>query len=656
MCAAASFIDDQGTPIPIGAEVGRGGEGSVAEVLGTQLVAKLYHKPADSLKAAKLEAMVRRQSPGLSSLAAWPVKRILDPVKRQTWGLVMPRVVDHREVHHLYSPAHRKADFPSADWAFLIHVARNCAAAFATIHAAGHVVGDVNQSGILVSKNGTVKLIDCDSFQICDGPKLFTCDVGVAHFTPPELQGQAFRGLRREPGHDAFGLAVVIFHLLFMGRHPFAGRFHGPGDMPIELSIKQGRFAYGSTAASMQMTPPPHALRLSHVTPAVADLFERSFRSGVSTSFRPSASEWVAALEALKKELVTCGAFSGHKFFAGKASACPWCDIEKGGGPDLFISITAARKINSSFNIAVFWQDVERLKMPEAAVAAVKSAAVHRHFGPSQLPRRTVLWGWATAGAAATAVLCLIAAVSTAPDMGAFALGFFFVWIFLRSQSPYAKTRYALVDSLRKARRELQSAEADWVSRMAEAQKHYAEKKAALARSRVEFEGLPQLFRRQSDELESKRHEHQLNAFLRKHYIEDATIKGIGAGRISVLKSFGIETAFDATSARVSGVSGFGPALTAAVVSWRKSVEARFRFDPAKGVDPAERAQLAQRQSQQRSNLEAALQRGLSELRHIVTLANDAGQLHHKRTESAAAAILTASSHARSLPLPLWLA
>ena len=29
--------------------------------------------------------------------------------------------------------------------------------------------------------------------------------------------------------HDNFGLAVLIFQLLFMGRHPFSGRYQRPG-------------------------------------------------------------------------------------------------------------------------------------------------------------------------------------------------------------------------------------------------------------------------------------------------------------------------------------------------------------------------------------------------------------------------------------------
>jgi len=44
-----------------------------------------------------------------------------------------------------------------------------------------------------------------------------------------------FRGLERSAGHDAFGLAVLLFHLLFMGRHPFAGRSLA-GEMTIQYA------------------------------------------------------------------------------------------------------------------------------------------------------------------------------------------------------------------------------------------------------------------------------------------------------------------------------------------------------------------------------------------------------------------------------------
>ena len=363
---AVAFVDDAGARLQLGPELGRGGEGTVFDLPGTPLAAKIYHRPAEPAKAAKLEAMVRLRAPALSAFSAWPERRILDHGGTHTWGILLPKVLDHRAIHELYSPADRKIEFPFADWTFLVHVARNCAAAFEAIHAAGHVVGDVNQGGVFVSKQGTIMLIDCDSYQIADGARLFTCDVGVPHFTAPELQGQSFRGLQRTPQHDAFGLAVLLFHLLFMGRHPFAGRYLGKGDMPVERAIKEGRFAYGPHADRVQMTPPPHSLRLSQVPDEIAGLFERAFRLPGGPHARPNATDWLHALERLKGSIVACPQRRAHTF-ASRASACPWCDIARAGGPDLFVSAQVLVQIEASpttFDLALFWRDVEAVPPP----------------------------------------------------------------------------------------------------------------------------------------------------------------------------------------------------------------------------------------------------------------------------------------------------
>lgn len=128
-------------------------------------------------------------------------------------------------------------------------------------------------------------LIDCDSFQITAGTDVFTCDVGVPLFTPPELQGQSFRGGRRDANHDEFGLAALIFHLLFMGRHPFAGRYLGAGEMPIESAIAQYRFAYGPDRSSSRMERPPGTIALEAVGPVIAGMFADAFgRAGSITA------------------------------------------------------------------------------------------------------------------------------------------------------------------------------------------------------------------------------------------------------------------------------------------------------------------------------------------------------------------------------------
>lgn len=81
----------------------------------------------------------------------------------------------------------------------------------------------------------------------------------------------------RTQNHDAFGLAVLIFQILFMGRHPFSGQYLGAGDMSLERAIQELRFAYGSGAAARLMRQPPFTPDLATASPQVALLFERSF-------------------------------------------------------------------------------------------------------------------------------------------------------------------------------------------------------------------------------------------------------------------------------------------------------------------------------------------------------------------------------------------
>ncbi len=87
----------------------------------------------------------------------------------------------------IYSPAHRRQRYPHCAWDFLLYVARNIASSFATVHEHGHVVGDVNQNSFMVGRDSKVVLIDSIPFRLT----LMTvtvCEVGVSHFTPPELQ------------------------------------------------------------------------------------------------------------------------------------------------------------------------------------------------------------------------------------------------------------------------------------------------------------------------------------------------------------------------------------------------------------------------------------------------------------------------------------
>ncbi len=300
-----------------------GGEGAIFDVLGRDdLVAKVYNKPQSRERSEKLRAMARLWNPDLLKIAAWPTATLSNGHGPTIEGILMPKIAGYREIHHLYSVAQRKKSFPEADWGFLLHTSRNCAVAFESVHGYGHVVGDVNQKNVMVSEKGLVAFVDCDSFQVADGSRIFRCEVGVPEYTPPELQGKGFATLDRAANHDLFGLAVLVFHLLMMGRHPFSGVPLTPADIPIEKAIREGYYAYTRNMAAARLSPPPHVPPMMILDPVILDLFERAF----CTQRRPTATEWRSTLDAALKQLVRCKNDPKHAYLTA-AGYCPWCEL-----------------------------------------------------------------------------------------------------------------------------------------------------------------------------------------------------------------------------------------------------------------------------------------------------------------------------------------
>jgi DNA-binding helix-hairpin-helix protein with protein kinase domain len=307
-------------------QIGQGGEGAIFEIREqTDVALKLYWPTKAESRRGKISAMAAAQWYKTNSFVAFPIDILFSPAGAFL-GFVMRKIGGSKPVHLLFSPTSRKIEFVAADYRFLVRASSNIARAVASVHALACVIGDVNHSGFLVSNKATSTLIDCDSFQIVAANKKFLCQVGTPEYTPPELQGAQFDRVERSPNHDNFGLAVLLFQILFMGRHPFSGRYQGSGDMPLERAIGEYRFAYSSQTAATKMLPPPGAPLLTDFPPHIGQAFETAFgRAGPSG--RPTASQWVALLESLEKELVVCAADSTHHHVQGKP--CPWCRMEQ---------------------------------------------------------------------------------------------------------------------------------------------------------------------------------------------------------------------------------------------------------------------------------------------------------------------------------------
>ena len=257
----SDYVDSAGQPLILGKKLGSGGEGAVYELPSLNAAVKIYHQPLLPDKQHKLHALVKASTPALLKVAAWPIalvyKRDENAKRGDLCGLIMPKLGAYEPLHHLYSPAQRKQKFSDKSWAFLLHVARNIASVFDVIHAHGHIIGDVNPNLVYVDGKGLIRLIDCDSFQINHEQQVYGCDVGVPHFMAPELQEKtSFRGLVRHANQDCFGLAILIFHLLLMGRHPYAGVRADRADRSLEQSIAEFAYAFADDAALFATLPP----------------------------------------------------------------------------------------------------------------------------------------------------------------------------------------------------------------------------------------------------------------------------------------------------------------------------------------------------------------------------------------------------------------
>ena len=610
MSKLADLFDASGRPVPLGPKLGSGGEGDVYEVpaISHDLVAKIYHEPLEHNKQEKLRGMVQRCDDHLKTIAAWPTATLHVGRNGLVRGFLMPKVIGYEPIHKLYGPAHRKQLFPRADWAFLVNTARNVAAAFDAIHAHGHVIGDVNQGNAVVAGNSVVKLIDCDSFQIAASGKLYLCEVGVPHFTPPELQSlKSFHGARRTVNHDNFGLAVLCFHLLFMGRHPFAGVYSGREDMPIEKAIESFRFAFEKNASSKGMSPPPNSVTMTIVPPQIASLFERAFsESGAHQDGRPKAREWVGILDYLKHNLRTCGQEPTHKYFGGLAG-CPWCVLERQSGVLFFIGIITTPTGQATFNLAVVWQRTMSVSAPGEAPSIDPG---HFTATPKPLPKEIQIARIIAKTMAlvkkVSAVVIILGTLAVYP--GAFIIGLIVALILFFSDSEddsLERERKARQTALNDAQYKWNEAEQRWKREAGNGV--FKEKLQELARLKGQYESLDAEYAQEKQKLQTTIREHQLHKFLDSFFIDDHKIPNIGPGRKATLASFGIETAADIDPHKIRRIKGFGRSLTDDLVRWRKSLESRFVFDPSKGIDPADVAALNQKFRQCRTQIESAL-------------------------------------------------
>jgi DNA-binding helix-hairpin-helix protein with protein kinase domain len=462
-------------------------------------------------------------------------------------------------------------------------------------------------------------LIDSDSFQVNASGNLHLCEVGVSHFTPPELQGlSSFQGYTRTPNHDNFGLALLIFHLLFGGRHPYSGvpLKAGVGDA-LETDIKGFRYAYARDASSRGISPPPRSIPMSMVPDSMEAMFQMAFTEKGALGGRPTAKQWEAALDGVRNRLKKCGASSVH-VYPDHLSKCPWCALEQQGVVyfiDLGATYTAT---GSGFSLTHVWAQIEAIPAPPP-IAVPNLSAIS--VAPAPLPAN--IPGSGTAFFLRAIVVCIAVFFFFAIPKAWFfiALGTWFGWSVAGSSGSTERaaeraTRRAALD---KARKEFDAL----VDRMKteSGPDGFHLKKAELKKLKEELQTLPAQETKELEQLHATAQERQKQKFLERFFIDSADIPGVGPARKAALRSFGIETAADVARNRVMQIRGFGDSLTRAVTDWKASVERRFVFNPSNAVSEADKNSVRAKLGARKTAIAGTLSGGAAELQRYKQMA-----------------------------------
>ena len=610
MSSLRNIRTSTGKQITLRSELGRGGEGIVYAVDGdANIAAKIYHQDKASERREKILSMVQANWHAQASNVAFPIEALFNSSNLFV-GFTMPRVGGHKPIERLYSPTSRKTDFPKANFAFLVRVALNIARALANVNATGCVVGDINHSGVLVSENATVTLIDCDSFQVSSNGMLFHCKVGVPEFTPPELQGKRLDQIIRTTNHDSFGLAVLLFSLLFMGRHPFAGKDHlGKGDMPMETGIAQFRFAYSTRKNETRMEPPPHVPHLTDIPQDLANAFEIAFGPpGVSVG-RPKPANWIELLESAEKNIVRCRTNTAHQHFQN-AKSCPWCAMEKAYPGFIAFSPTFPTNLGTPVDLGQLIAAINSVQDPGIA-NPLRNLMPLFSGSPTPLPAVSTSNWKSRYIAGLVAGLCsleLFYLDSPAPLLGVVALGGSVWWSF---------KQWDVIDPFQKKTAQIsriyEELERKWTQ--ASDNRAFQETRRGANECIRQFQSLGPEEAREITDLKLQQREQQLTRFLERFHIQHATIKGIANARKVTLISYGVETAADVSAQRIKRISGFGPSMTGTIVAWRISIERKFTFDPSQPIDPSHIASIKAKYAKRRVDVQAELRQWLAKLR-----------------------------------------
>lgn len=339
-----AFFLLSGKRIRLGREIARGGEGAIFRIPDSPgKVAKIFHnqKLSDEQEQKLKYLRSQKQNAFISNtlIASLP-DELLYTADGSCCGYIMQHMPTTMKLTLVTrDSALRTKALPDLNYRGLIVIAYNLAEAVAHLHGHNIIIGDMNQNNILVNPDGTIYLIDADSFDVTDDQGIHhPCCVGISELLAPELQGVGpLKDKRFTRESDCFTLAIHIFRLLMQNTDPFsfvpqASRSASAPEYSLNVAnnyaIIQGESVFFRDVPGKEL---PHwAPSLDTLPSYIVELFRRTFAYDSSTALaaianRPTAEEWVAGLARFYQEPMKPCTSDPFHWYLRSHTECPLC-------------------------------------------------------------------------------------------------------------------------------------------------------------------------------------------------------------------------------------------------------------------------------------------------------------------------------------------
>lgn len=365
--------------------LGKGGEGAVHSVSthsvaglppASELVVKIYYKPEEGNRRDKLISMVK--TPPDSEMFAWPLA--VAAQNGSFVGYVMKKLKadQMKEWAHLAHTGTRREIAPEFDVRYAIAACLNYAIALDSLHRAGHMQGDANESNSFVGADASVIIVDTDSAQIkaTDG-RIFRCEVGKPEYTAPELIGRPLREQDRTEATDGFAFGVLLFQMLTGGAHQTDGIYTGTDDPPSTTSkISQGILPMLRDESLRGFAPVPR-IAVAGISRKLRNLI--TALSDTEPSRRPSFERTIAAIRDVQSNLVQCDRDPAH-WYDRREGSCGWCRHADSGQPDPW---GKPRQVAVQSTLPPVSFGEQKAPSGQAPRASIKPARVQSGYAPT---------------------------------------------------------------------------------------------------------------------------------------------------------------------------------------------------------------------------------------------------------------------------------